>query len=318
MTDAMGAGAKHYLVTGGCGFIGSHLCAQLIARGHRVTVLDDLSTGRQESLADGAQLVTGSVLDGALVEMLMQQVDGCFHLAAVASVARATEAWVECHRINLTGAVHIFNAARAKKIPVVYASSAAVYGANDALPLNENVTTYPLSAYGADKLACELHGQVATGLFGVPTLGLRLFNVYGPGQRLDSMYSGVISVFVHKVLNREPVEIHGDGSQTRDFIYVGDVCAHFIAGMVALHQLTPLPVALNVCTGHAVSVLALAETIMQAADEKVKITFGPNRPGDIPASLGDAALARRHLGLAAETGLLEGLARTIAAIRHAA
>ena len=311
---------KHYLVTGGCGFIGGHLSHALIAAGHRVTILDNFSTGRREAAPANATILKGDITDSKIVAHAMQNIDGCFHLAAIASVAKATEDWVGCHRANLTGSINIFDAARAGKIPVVYASSAAVYGANSDLPLNEKSSTAPLSAYGADKLACELHARVARGIFNVPTLGLRLFNVYGPGQSPDSMYSGVISIFITKALADQPLALHGDGSQTRDFIHVGDVVAHFIAAMELLHGNSPdrsavLPIALNVCTGRMVTIREIADQVIKASGKNSKLIPLPPREGDIPASLGDPALTIKTLGIQAICDLQTGLAETVTAIR---
>ena len=219
-----------YLVTGGCGFIGSHLVEDLLNRGHRVRILDDLSTGKRSNLPAGApsrqcELITGDVIDRELVERCFEGVDHCFHLAAVASVQRSNEDWSGTHRINLTGAINIFDAARRQRVPVVYASSAAVYGDNADTPLQESAQLRPLTAYGADKLGCELHARVASLVHSVPTTGLRFFNVYGPRQCASSPYSGVISIFADRLTRAEPLVVFGDGEQTRDFIFVKDVVA---------------------------------------------------------------------------------------------
>ena len=181
-----------YLVTGGCGFIGSHLCSALRSAGHGVRVLDDLSTGTEANLAPGADLVRGDVADAGAVREAMEGAAGCFHLAAIASVERGTRDWLGTHRANLSGTVAVFEAAaRLGRIPVVYASSAAVYGDCAALPLKEDAPTRPLSAYGADKLGCEQHARVAGVVHGIPTLGLRFFNVFGPRQDpLSPLFGG--------------------------------------------------------------------------------------------------------------------------------
>lgn len=200
-----------YLVTGGCGFIGSHLVDALLGGGHEVRVVDDLSTGKRENLPDGVELFLGDVADGALMRRAMMDVDGCFHLAAVASVQRGNEDWLGTHRVNLTGAVTVFDLARncrpSGPVPVVYASSAAVYGDNPALPLAEDAATRPLSAYGADKLGCELHARVAWLVHRVPNVGFRFFNVYGPRQDPKSPYSGVIAIFAGKVAARQQITV---------------------------------------------------------------------------------------------------------------
>jgi nucleoside-diphosphate-sugar epimerase len=192
-----------YLVTGGCGFIGSHLCEALVARGDRVRILDDLSTGKLENKPPAAELIRGDVADPVAVRTAMEGADGCFHLAAIASVERGNQDWLGTHRTNLTGAITILDAARragaGKPIPVVYASSAAVYGDNPEVPLAETATVRPLSAYGADKLGCELHARVASHVHGVPTVGMRFFNVFGPRQDPKSPYSGVISIFCDRL-----------------------------------------------------------------------------------------------------------------------
>src|SRR6185437_16521969 len=192
-----------YLVTGGAGFIGSHLTDALLKRGDQVRVLDNLSTGKWENLDSKATLIVGDIADAGTVARAMDGVDGCFHLAAVASVELGNRDWLGTHRANLTGAITIFDAARRARpdrtVPVVYASSAAVYGDNPNLPLAETAQTRPMSAYGADKLGCELHGRVAAHVHGVRTVGCRFFNVYGPRQDPGSPYSGVISIFFNRI-----------------------------------------------------------------------------------------------------------------------
>lgn len=297
-----------YLVTGGAGFIGSHLVDALRARGDRVRVLDDLSTGKRENLGPGVPLILGDVADPALVARAMDGVDGCFHLAAVASVELGNRDWLGTHRTNLTGAITIFDAARRAKtgtvVPVVYASSAAVYGDSAELPLAETATARPLSAYGADKLGCELHGWVATKVHGVPTTGCRFFNAYGPRQDPGSPYSGVISIFFSRIGAGQGITVFGDGGQTRDFIYVADVVKALLACMARDEA---APAVLNVCTGRSTSLLELVQTIGRVCGRKPEIAFGPPRAGDIRASLGDPALARAALAFTAATTLEEGL-----------
>jgi UDP-glucose 4-epimerase len=306
----------HYLVTGGCGFIGSHLVDALLAAGHRVVVLDDLSTGLAHNLGPGAELVLGCVTDPEVVARAMNGACGVFHLAAIASVARANEAWLATHRVNQAGTVAVMEAAaRAGPIPVVYASSAAVYGAQDSLPLTEGTPAVPLTAYGADKLGSELHGRVAALIHGVPTLGLRFFNVYGPRQQPGSPYSGVISIFADRVRRGLPLALHGDGSQTRDFVYVGDVVRALCLAMAHCRELAaPKAAVANVCTGRATSIAALAERLMVVAGRRVPLTTTAARPGDIPASVGDPAQAAAIFGFRASTPLTDGLATLLAAL----
>ena len=302
---------SHYLVTGGCGFIGSHLADSLLAKGHRVRVLDNLSTGKRENLSPQAELIVGDVADREAVEHSLKDVDGCFHLAAVASVERCNRDWLGTHRTNLTGTITILDAARKNDsrgaIPVVYASSAAVYGDQSQMPIAESALTQPLSAYGADKLGCELHARVATLVHGVPTVGMRFFNVYGPRQDPKSPYSGVISIFCDRLGRSMPITIFGDGQQVRDFVYVGDVVR---ALCTAMESVSPTPLVLNVCTGIATTIVELANTIAGIWGQQPVIDFAPRRDGDIRASIGDARQALAQLGFAAQTPIAAGLTQT--------
>ncbi len=302
-----------YLVTGGLGFIGSHLAAALSEAGHRVRILDDLSTGRRENAPDGAEIIIADVAEPAAVGQAMAGMDGCFHLAAVASVEKSHEDWLGTHRSNLTGTIAVLDAARTARngtpVPVVYASSAAVYGDNPHVPLVEDAATVPLSAYGADKLGSELHAAIATRVHGIPTTGLRLFNVFGPRQDPASPYSGVIAIFARRLANAKPLIIHGDGTQTRDFIYVGDVVRFFLAAMERMSEDAAI---YNICTGRAVSVRELAETMAEVQGCKADLQFGPARAGDIHTSLGDPSRAIAALGIKAETPFARGLEATLA------
>ncbi len=302
-----------YLVTGGGGFIGSHLIERLLAAGHEVRVLDDLSTGKRENLPDGVPVTIGDVADPAAVDAAMAGVDGCFHLAAVASVERSREAWLETHHANLSGTIAVFDAARRAKaggpIPVVYASSAAVYGDNPAMPLTEESATRPLSAYGADKLGCELHARVADGVHGVPATGFRFFNVYGPRQDPKSPYSGVISIFAGRIARDKAITINGDGEQVRDFVYVKDLVRCLTAAMERPQPGAPV---YNVCTGTATSVNRLAEVLAQLSGRTLQRSFGPARAGDIRVSIGDPSRLIAAFGTACQTSLEEGLRDTLA------
>lgn len=304
-----------YLVTGGCGFIGSHLVDALLAGGHGVRILDDLSTGDGARKPAAVELVVGDVSDTGVVAQAMRGMDGCFHLAAIASVERGNQDWLGTHRTNLTGSITVFDAARAQEtraaIPVVYASSAAVYGDNRALPLVETGTTKPLSAYGADKLGCEQHAVVAGRIHSVPTLGLRLFNVYGPRQDPSSPYSGVISIFASRFRKGEPVTILGDGAQARDFVFVADVVRAFLLGMK--NTSTDAEVC-NVCSGRSTTILELGKTIATLAGVPFEPLFQPARSGDIRESIGSPAKARRSLGFEAATVLESGLRITLASM----
>ncbi len=311
-----------YLVTGGAGFIGSHLCEALVAEGCAVRVLDDLSTGRRANLPAGVELIEGDVADLDAMQAAVAGVDGCFHLAAIASVTRGVEDWLGTHRANLTGTITLLDTVRRepRRVPVVYASSAAVYGDCADLPITEDAAKCPLSAYGADKYASELHAAVASHVHAVPTVGLRFFNVYGPRQDPLSPYSGVISIFCERLRRGAPIVIFGDGGQTRDFIAVADVVAALRGAMAQCpHDACPpdacpsdapaLPKArvFNVCTGIATSVTELAATIAGLTGTPAEISYAALRAGEIRHSVGSSDLAREVLGLERPVALADGL-----------
>ena len=294
----------NYLVTGGCGFIGSHLAESLLKDGHQIRILDDFSTGKMENVPPQCEVITGDVADSETVRHCMRDMDGCFHLAAIASVQQSNEEWVRTHQVNLTGTINVFDAAKEKRTPVVYASSAAVYGDNADIPLKESSAVSPLVAYGADKLGSELHARVASLVHGVPTTGMRFFNVYGPRQNPASSYSGVISIFVDRVMNHQALTIFGDGEQTRDFIYVGDV-VRFLC--VSMKNINRTPTVFNVCTGETVTINQLAKTVMSITTLQVPVVYQSTRKGDIRVSVGDPGYAQQALGVTAKYTLAQGL-----------
>ena len=298
-----------HLVTGGCGFIGSHLSEALLGSGAEVVVFDDLSTGRRERLPQGAELVVGDIRDATAVRRALDGCDGCFHLAAVASVQRCEDEWAASHDINLGGTLRILEAARdLGNLPVVYASSAAAYGDLGARALDEATAPAPISAYGADKYGCELQARAGGRAFGLPTAGLRFFNVFGPGQDPHSPYSGAVSVFAERLRpGGEPVLV-GDGEQIRDDVYVGDVIRALILALGAADVMAPV---FNVCRGRGVSVLELARQLFALRGRKPAMSFAPPRLGDIRHSLGSPSLAAAKLGFRAEVPLVEGLEATL-------
>ncbi len=277
----------HFLVTGGAGFIGSHLTDSLIASGQQVRVLDDLSTGKRTNVSPEAELRVGSITDPVQVSEAAGGVDGVFHLAAIASVQRCQTEWAASHEVNLTGTLRIFEQASRQHIPVVYASSAAVYGEAETQPIREDAPTQPLGPYGLDKLGCDHHAAAMRQIVGLRAVGIRPFNVYGPRQDPSSPYSGVISIFADRIHRGQDVTIYGDGKQTRDFIYVADIVTLFIAAMEKLRAKEPVPELVNGCTGQAVTINQLAETLMHVADKEVAIHHATARVGDIYASHGD-------------------------------
>jgi UDP-glucose 4-epimerase len=307
--NAAGDGHLRYLITGGAGFIGSHLADALLASGHSVRVLDDLSAGTRANLSPRANLLVGDVADPDTVADALAGMDGCFHLAAIASVQRATEDWAGTHRVNLGGTIAVLNAARALgRVPVVYASSAAVYGDLAGAVATEYARCAPQTAYGADKLGSELHASVAWRIHAIPTLGLRFFNVYGPRQSPASPYSGVISIFADRLAAGLPITRNGDGMQTRDFVHVSDVVSHLRAAMRVLRA-RPGAGVLNVCTGRETSIAALASILGDVLGVPPVVNHGTARPGDIGRSVGDPTRAIAALGVTAGVTLRDGLTR---------
>ena len=297
---------SRYLVTGGAGFLGSHLVDDLLRSGHQVVVLDDLSSGLRQNLSDGAEFILGDVTDRDILASAFEHIDGCFHLAAIASVERCTQDWVRSNQVNLTGTINVFDQARRRPdpIPVVYASSAAVYGDSRCTPISEDAPTMPLSGYGADKFASELQARIAGRIYGLPTVGLRFFNLYGPRQDPRSPYSGVISIFCERIRRNAGIDIFGDGGQTRDFVYVADVVAALLAAMRLAPTDAPV---FNVCTGVATSVLELAQTIADLAGTRLDARHRPPRAGEIRDSTGSPAASHAALGLVAPVRLRDGL-----------
>ncbi len=305
-----------YLVTGGCGFIGSHLVDALVARGHRVRILDDLSTGKRANVPATAELVVGDVADGAAVRRAMQGMAGCFHLAAIASVPRSVEARWPTHRVNLGGTINVLEAAHAcGGVPVVYASSAAVYGDNPGLPLAESILPAPQSPYGADKAASELEAHAAFVVHGVPNTALRFFNVFGPRQDPHSPYAGVIPIFATGLLTGRPLSIFGDGEQSRDFIFVSDVVA---ALLLAMERQDRSARVFNVARGHRITLLRLVSALEQVVGRKAAVRHAKPRAGDVRHLVGDVRRIREALGFGARVGLEEGLAAHIGWIESTA
>jgi UDP-glucose 4-epimerase len=302
------------LVTGGAGFIGSHLVEALVARGERVRVLDNFSTGKRANLAAVAseiEVIGGDIRDPAAVRAAMEGVERVFHQAALVSVPRSVEDPAANHSINVDGTFNLLEAARGAHVSAfIYASSAAVYGDLPGLPKTEDMPLAPASPYGLAKRIGEEYVDLYARLYGVPGVCLRYFNVYGPRQDPRSPYSGVISIFIERLLEGNAPTIYGDGEQTRDFIYVADVVhanllAADAAGAGGIY---------NVCTGEATSVSALWREIQAIAGVYVKPRFAPARPGDVRHSVASYERARVALGFTPEVRLNEGLRRTLRSV----
>lgn len=307
------------LVTGGAGFIGSHLVTLLLDQGHEVTILDDLSTGKRGNLPQGSgrlSLLVGDVADPGAVEEALAGQDAFVHLAAVASVEASVRDPLATHRTNLEGSIRLFDAAARRGVRRgVYASSAAVYGDNPALPLTEEAEKRPLSPYAADKLAGEHYLAHYRRLGRLDATAFRFFNVFGPRQDPSSPYSGVISIFLDRARRGAPITIFGDGEQTRDFVYVGDVVRALAQALTApVEQGDELPV-FNVARGEGVSLLRLLEIVGDLPGVRAPLEVGCAAPrhGDIRHSLADVSRLREAFDWEPRTALADGLEATLAA-----
>jgi UDP-glucose 4-epimerase len=304
LTTAYTPGRMRALVTGGAGFIGSHLVDALLARGDAVSVVDDLSSGRREQVPDGVPLHVVDIAEIADA-MAEERPDVVFHLAAQVDVRKSVADPARDARVNVAGTASVLEAARAAGAQRVLLASTggALYGKTAALPTPEDSPLAPFSPYGASKAAAETYLALYTRLHGLSTLALRFGNVYGPRQDPHGE-AGVIAIFAGAVAGQRPVTVYGDGSQTRDYVYVGDVVSGFLAAADATAT-----GAVNIGTGVETSVLELVDTL------GVEARFAPARKGEVARSCLDVSRAAELLGWRAEVTLADGLERTLAAAR---
>lgn len=295
----------HVLVTGGAGFIGSHSVEALLDAGADVTVLDNFSSGSHDYLPEHPALtvIEGDIRDSAAVEHALGSASHVLHLAAQVSVRASVDDPVSSASHNVAGFLNIADGVRRKGgVRIVYASSAAVYGVPKRLPLDEASPCEPTSPYGLEKLINERYAQLFRVLYGISTLGLRYFNVYGSRQDPASPYAGVISRFMERLVASKPLSVFGDGEQTRDFVFVKDVAR---ANVAALRSRAEGVV--NIGTGRSVSLLQLITVLGTCLGRTPEVRFEPPVPGDIPRSAMQPARMRELLGVSADTSLSEGL-----------
>jgi len=299
-----------YLVTGGAGFIGSHIAEKLVNRGDDVTIVDNLSTGKLENLAsfeNRVKFVHGDIRDFNLMKDLSRGIDIIFHEAAVASVTLSIEDPVATDAINVGGTVSVLTAAKENGVrKVVFASSAAIYGDEPTLPKTEDMTPKPLSPYAFHKLAGEYYLRLFHQLYGLNGVALRYFNVFGPRQDPSSEYSGVISIFMDRFKKDLDYTIYGDGKQSRDFIYVEDVARANLAA--AATQFDAVPV-INVACNRSNDLLKLVGILQEISGSNKAPQFGPERTGDIKHSLADNSRLKALLAITPEIEFSEGLQR---------
>jgi UDP-glucose 4-epimerase len=295
------------VVTGGAGFIGSHLAEALLGRGRRVRVVDNFATGRRANLPAGVDLVEGDVNDAAAEAF--RGADAVYHLAALPSVPRSVKQPLDSHRATARGTLAALAAAEAAGVRrFVLASSSSVYGDTPTLPKHEGMPPRPQSPYAAAKLAAELYASSWAGRGGLETVSLRFFNVYGPRQDPDSPYAAVIPIFLRQLRDGRRMSVYGDGGQTRDFTFVADV----VEGLLRAGSAAGVSGRVyNLAGGRPVSVLDLGRTLARLYGKPAEFEFLPPRPGDIRDSFADVAAVRRDLGFGAAVPLEEGLRRTL-------
>jgi nucleoside-diphosphate-sugar epimerase len=299
------------LVTGGAGFIGSHIVEELLQRGHSVRILDNFSTGTRnnvEVFQGNVEILEGDLRDVETVKGAVRDVEQVFHLAAFISVPQSMSDPETCFEVNVGGTVNLLEAARrAGTRKVVLSSSTAVYGDTDVFPTTEETPLHPLSPYAVSKQVNELYARLYTHILGMPVIVLRYYNVYGPRQRPDSDYAAVIPIFVRQLTAGKPITIFGDGKQSRDFIFVKDVVrANLLA---ADSDMAGEPY--NICTGHQTTLLDLLEELSEITPNPPQVRFDAPRSGDIYCSVGSPEKAAASLGFRAETSLANGLAQTV-------
>ena len=306
-----------YLVTGGAGFIGSHIVHTLLERGESVRVLDNFSTGKRENLKDLTrqfspdqfEILEGDLRNESAVEEAVRGVEIIFHEGAFVSVPQSMEEPQTCFDVNITGTSRLFDKARSAGVRrAVVASSAAVYGESDAFPLVEETLPQPLSPYAVSKRVKEMYAELFTGSFGLEVVALRYFNVYGPRQRPDSMYAAAVPIFARRLLDGKPVTVYGDGGQTRDLINVHDVVR---ANLMASEHPGAAGKIFNICTGVETRILDLLDVMYELIPNVPPPQFVAPRAGDIYRSVGSPQKARDILGFQAEVTLAEGLKETI-------
>ena len=307
------------LVTGGAGFIGSHVAERLLKDGLRVRILDNFSTGRRENLAfaDGAgerlEVIDGDLRDLATVERAVRGADVIYHQAAMRSVPRSVDDPLGANENNVTGTLHLLEAARRHGVKrVVFASSSSVYGENPELPKREDQTLAPISPYAVSKAANEQYARVWTRLYGLETVGLRYFNVFGPRQDPKSEYAAVVPRFILWGLRGEPLEVHGTGEQSRDFTYIDNVVeANILAGQAEDAN----GEAFNVGCGDRISLLDMIAMLESLLGRKLERRHAPTRGGDVLHTLADVSKAKRLMGYTPQVDFAEGFRRTVAHFR---
>ena len=304
---------RRSLVTGGAGFIGSHIVEALLVRGDKVKVLDNFSSGKEENLdgfLDKIDLITGDLRDDSDLDRALKDIDYVYHQAAYVSSPLSIKEPEQCFGINVNGTVQLLSSALKVGVKrVVLASSAAVYGDNPAVPLSEDMGLNPMTPYATSKAVGELYTKLYSDLLGLEVVALRYFNVFGPRQNPDSDYAAVIPIFVKNILEGKQPIIYGDGHQSRDFIFIEDIVR---ANLFASEAEFAAGKTINICSGLETSILKLTDSLAKILDTDIKPRFEEERPGDIYRSAGDPTLAKELLEFKPIVSLSQGLEKTAA------
>ncbi len=301
-----------YLVTGGAGFIGSHIVEELVRCGKKVRVIDNLCTGKREylnSVKSKIELIIGDIRDLKTLRKAVKGIDYVIHQAALRSVPRSIENPGDTNEVNITGTLNVLIASRDAKVNrVVYASSSSVYGDSKELPKRETLPPAPISPYAVSKLTGEYYCRVFSKTFGLETVSLRYFNVFGPRQDPKSLYAAVVPKFIEWAMKNQKLQIHGDGKQSRDFTYIANVVQ---ANILATKVKRTNGEAYNVACNERYTVLQIAEAIAKVLEKKLEYNFLPTRKGDVRHTLADISAIKKNLGYSPKVRFMDGMKITV-------
>jgi nucleoside-diphosphate-sugar epimerase len=301
-----------YLITGGAGFIGSNIAKTLVAKGEKVKILDNFNTGKKDNIAefiDEIEVIDGDFTNEKMVQSALKQVDVVFHQGAIPSVPKSIQNPIESNHANVSGTLQLLQGAvEAKVSRFIYAASSSTYGDSETLPKHEQLPGNPMSPYAVSKYAGELYCKVFHNLYGLETVSLRYFNVFGPRQDPNSKYAAVIPSFIKAMLNDQPPTIFGDGTQSRDFTFIDNVVS---ANLLAANAPKLQGESVNIGGGASIDLNSLVDEINSLLGKHIQASYGPERPGDVKHSLADIHLAEKLIAYRPTVSFREGLRQTV-------
>jgi nucleoside-diphosphate-sugar epimerase len=306
-----------YLITGGAGFIGSNIAKALVAKGEKVKILDNFNTGKKDNIAefiDEIEVIDGDFTNEKTVQSALKQVDVVFHQGAIPSVPKSIQNPIESNHANVSGTLQLLQGAvEAKVSRFIYAASSSAYGDSETLPKHEQLPGNPMSPYAVSKYTGELYCKVFYNLYGLETVSLRYFNVFGPRQDPNSKYAAVIPSFIKAMLNDKPPTIFGDGTQSRDFTFIDNVVA---ANLLAANAPKLQGESVNIGGGASIDLNSLVDEINVLLGKQIQANYGPERPGDVKHSLADIHLAEKLIAYRPTVSFQEGLRQTVEWFKH--